>query len=162
MTDMISPIEQVRQVLQRFQDYYTRRDPALWNPSELLADDDLEVIGTNAIQPGKDEWHLGKESARDIFLGDWHGWGDVRLDVARARIRINGKTAWLSATATVSKTIPAEQNYADFLEYIQKQLDSSTSSAEEKLLYSYAAAVTPSTSCAAANVLSGPCALLQY
>ncbi|MCU0485884.1 MAG: nuclear transport factor 2 family protein [Anaerolineales bacterium] len=132
----MNPTEQVRLVLQKFQDYYTRRDPA-WLDSflELLATDDLEVIGTNGVRPGKDEWYLGREAAREIFLGDWQSWGDLRLDVPGARIRVNGKIAWLSATATVSMTIRAEQNYADFLAFIQKHLETSPASAEEKLLY---------------------------
>lgn len=136
MNNQHTPIEQIREALQRFQDYYTRRDPALLDTFlELLADDDLEVIGTNGSQPGKEEWHLGKASAREIFLGDWQSWGDLRLDVPGARIRINGKTAWLSAAGTVSMTIPAEKNFADYLSFIRQYLDSSSASAKEKLLY---------------------------
>jgi len=134
--NMITSIEQVRLVLQKFQDYYTRRDPALLDTFlELLADDDLEVIGTGGAQPGQGEWHLGRRAAREIFLGDWKSWGDLRLDVPEAHIRVNGKTAWLSATATISMTIPVEQEYADYLAYIQKYIDTSAASAEEKLLY---------------------------
>ena len=130
------PIEQVRQVLQRFQDHYTRRDPALLNTFlELLADEDLEVIGTNGIQPSEGEWYLGKDAARELFLGDWQSWGDLSLDVPGARIRVNGKTAWLSASGTVSMTIPAEQNYNDFLSFIKQHIDEDNGSAEQKLLY---------------------------
>jgi hypothetical protein len=122
--------------LQKFQDYYTRRDPALLEPFlELLVDDDLEVIGTSGIEPGQVEWYFGRAAAREIFLGDWKGWGDVRLDVPGARIRVNGKTAWLSAVATVSMTITAEQHYAGFLDFIQKDMESWADSAEEKLTY---------------------------
>ena len=136
MPTSTQPVEQVRETLQRFQDYYTRRDPALLDTFlELLADDDLEVIGTNGSQPGKEEWYLGKAEAREIFLGDWQGWGDVRLDVPGARIRANGKTAWLSASGTVSMTIPAEKNYADYLSFVRQYLDTDSASAEEKLLY---------------------------
>ncbi len=136
MINTITPIEQVRLVLQKFQDYYIRRDPALLDTFlELLADEELEVIGTNGVRPGQDEWYLGRDAAREIFLGDWQSWGDLRLDVPGAHIRVNGKTAWLTATATVSMTIPAEQNYASFLAFIQKHLETSPASAEEKLLY---------------------------
>jgi hypothetical protein len=136
MPNSLSPSEQVRQVLQCFQDYYTRRDPALWEPfQELLADEALEVIGTNGIQPGKGEWYLGKTAARELFLNDWKSWGDLCLDVPNARIRVNGKTAWLSASGTVNMTITAEQNYADFLAFIKQYIDSENASAKEKLLY---------------------------
>ena len=128
-------IEQVRQVLQTFQDYYTRRDPAQIEPFlELLADDDLEVIGTNGIRASEGEWYLGKAAARQLFVGDWEGWGDVRLDVSGAKIRVNDETAWLSAAGTVSMTIEFEKNYADFLNYAKQQIESGAGSAEAKLL----------------------------
>jgi hypothetical protein len=131
-----SPFEQVRQVLRRFQDYYTRRDPALLDTFlELLVADDLEVIGTNGLRPGESEWYLGKAAARALFLSDWQSWGDLRLDVPNAQIRLNGKTAWLSAAGVVAMHLPAEKNYTDFLAFIRQYLDSDTPSAEEKLLY---------------------------
>jgi hypothetical protein len=136
MANTPTPVELVRQVLQRFQDYYTRREPVLLEPFlELLADDDLEVIGTNGTQPGEGEWYLNKDAARELFRSDWQSWGDLRLDVPGARIRINGKTAWLTATGTVSMNIPAEQNYQDFLTFIKQYMDSDQGSAEQKLLY---------------------------
>jgi hypothetical protein len=136
MTATLSPIDQVRLVLQRFQDFYTQRNPEQLEAFfELLADEDLETIGTNGTSAGSGEWYLGKTAARELFLGDWEGWGDVRLDVAEARIRVNGETAWLSSSGTVSMLIPAAKNYADYLEYVRKYLDSSTATAEEKLLY---------------------------
>ena len=50
-------IDQVRVLLQRFQDGYDQRD--LTKLDEFMAlfvlDDELEVIGTNAVAPGKDE-----------------------------------------------------------------------------------------------------------
>jgi len=136
MTNSLPPDEQVRQVLQRFQDAYARRDPTQLIPFlELLADEALEVIGTNGIQPGKGEWYLGKTAAKELFLGDWQSWGDLRLDVPNARIRVNGKTAWLSASGTVNMTIAAEQNYDDYLALIKRYIDSENASAKEKLLY---------------------------
>jgi hypothetical protein len=136
MSNALPPNEQVRYVLQRFQDYYTRRDPALLEPfQELLADEALEVVGTNGIQPGKGEWYLGKAAAKELFLGDWQSWGDLRLDVPDAHIRVNGKTAWLSASGTVNMTIAADQNYDDYLALIKRYIDSENASAKEKLLY---------------------------
>jgi len=133
---MSEAVEEVRQALAQFQEYYTRRDAAQLEAFlQMLADEDLEVIGTNASTPGQDEWHLGKTSAREIFLGDWEGWGDVRLDVAGARIRANGETAWLSCAGTVQMRIEAEKNFADYLAFAQRYMETPGLSAEEKLLY---------------------------
>lgn len=136
MSNPLAFIEEVRQVLLRFQGYYTLRDPGQLEPFlEMLADDDLEVIGTNGLRPAEGEWYLGKASARQIFLADWQNWGDLRLDVPATRIRVNGDTAWLSANGTVSMTILAGQNYADYLAFVRRYLDEDGASAEEKLLY---------------------------
>lgn len=136
MTSAMNPSEEVRQVLQRFQDYYTRRDPALLeNFLEMLADEELEVIGTNGVRPGEGEWYLGKQAAREIFLGDWEFWGDLRLDVPGARIRLHDRIAWLSTTGTVSKRIQAEEGAADFLARVRQILDNERAPAQEQLLY---------------------------
>jgi hypothetical protein len=69
MSELSISIENVRLVLQRFQDYYTRRDPTQLDLFlEMLADDDLEVIGTNGLCTGEGEWYLGKASARAIAV----------------------------------------------------------------------------------------------
>ena len=129
-------IDQVRQVLDRFQEFYIWRDPTRLDEfMELLLDEDIEVIGTNGIHPGQEEWHFGKDAARELFLGDWQTWGDLRLDVPAARIRIRGEVAWLSALGAVQMNIPAEQSYTAFLERVKQTIAAPQPSAEQKLLY---------------------------
>ena len=93
-----STSDQVRLVLQRFQDGYTRRDVARLDEfMRLFADDaGLEVIGTNGVKPGVDEWYVDKAGARELVKGDWEGWGDLRLDVDGAHIQVRGDVAWLA------------------------------------------------------------------
>lgn len=136
MTDQVNMLQQVRMALERFQSYYTRRDPQLLDEFlELLVADEVEVIGTNGVQRGVDEWYIGKAAARELFLGDWQYWGELSLDVPGARILVKGEVAWLSATGTVRMMIPAEQNYAAFLERVKQTIEADQPSAEQKLLY---------------------------
>ena len=128
-------IDQIRLVLQRFQDGYTQRDAAhLDEIMSLFADDNLEVIGTNGVKPGVDEWYLNKASARGLVKGDWEGWGDVQLDVAGAHIQAQGDVAWLATSATVSMSIRAEENFQSYLQRIKDVLDQNDLTAEIKLL----------------------------
>ncbi len=115
----------VRAMLQRFQDGYSARNAgALDSFMELFVpDEDLEVIGTNAVTPGEGEWCLGPAAARKLVEGDWEGWGDVRLDVPGARIHVLGDVAWLATTATVAKTIPAGETYANHFAYLKDVID---------------------------------------
>jgi uncharacterized damage-inducible protein DinB len=128
-------VDQVRLVLQQFQDGYTRRDVATVDEvMHLFADDEVEVIGTNGVQPGEGEWYLDKAGARGLVKGDWEGWGDVQLDVDGAHIQTRGDVAWLATSATVSMTIRTEENFQSYLQRIKGVIDQADQSAEVKLL----------------------------
>lgn len=129
-----TPVEEIQRVMEMFQEYYTQRDPARLEEFLQLMDEDLEVIGTNAVRPGEDEWYLNQQAAREIFLGDWEGWGDVRLDLAGARIRVQGEVGWLSCPGTVTMKFETEKGYADYLAFVRKTIDKEGLSAEQKLL----------------------------
>ncbi len=103
--------QEIRSLLQTFQDGYTRRDLTQVDAFMDLFTPDAEVIGTNGIKPGVDEWYTSRASARELVEGDWDGWGDLRLDVDFASIQVNGNVGWIASSATVTKTI-GEENYA--------------------------------------------------
>ena len=86
-------IEQVRAVLQRFQDGYTQRDVSRVDEFMTLFADAAEVIGTNGARPGEGEWYVDRAGARELVQGDWETWGDLRLDVAGAHIDVRGDVA---------------------------------------------------------------------
>ena len=99
-----------------------------------LFTEDAEVIGTNGVGPGRDEWYMDRLSARELVAGDWEGWGDLRLDPDSMSIHSRGEVGWIAAPATVTQIIGAE-NYVSYLEFVKKYLDRPDISAEQKLLY---------------------------
>ena len=126
--------DEIRSLLQSFQDGYTHRDTSQVDPFMELFTADAEVIGTNGLKPGEGEWYMDRASARELVEGDWQGWGDVRLDLDSVSIHSRGDVGWLAASATVTQMIGVE-NYASYLEFVKKFLDDSKLSAEQKLLY---------------------------
>lgn len=124
--------QEIQSLLQTFQEGYTRRDLTRLEAFMDLFTADTEVIGTNAVQPGVDEWHIGRQSARDLVEGDWRWWGDFCLDWETASIQVKGDAGWVSAPATVTKTI-GEEGYTTFLETIKKTLETSNLPDEQKL-----------------------------
>jgi hypothetical protein len=126
--------DEIRQLLQAFQDGYTRRDVTQTDSFMELFTTDAEVIGTNGVKPGLDEWYMDRASARELVEGDWQSWGDLRLDLDAMSVHQRGDVGWVAASATVTQTIGAE-NYASYLEFVRKFLDDSNLSAEQKLLY---------------------------
>ena len=124
--------QEIRLLLRTFQDGYTRRDLTKIDAFMDLFTSDAEVIGTNGVKPGVDEWYTSRDSARELVAGDWESWGDLRLDVDSASIQVNGDVGWIAASATVSKTIGAE-NYASYLEFVQNFISTSSLPPEQKL-----------------------------
>jgi ketosteroid isomerase-like protein len=133
---MTSVVEEIRAVLQSFQDGYTKRDmEAVVQFMDLfIPEEDLEVIGTGAARTGEGEWCLGREAARKIVESDWKWWGDLVLDVVGARIFVNGNTGWLATAGTISETIKAEALRKSYVEYMGELNKKEDMSDEEKAL----------------------------
>jgi len=124
--------QEIRLLLQTFQDGYTRRDVTRLDAFMDLFTPNAEVIGTNGVKPGTAEWYTSRDSARQLVEGDWNWWGDLRLDVDSASIQVHDNVGWIAASATVSKTMGAE-SYASFLESIKEYIETSSLPAEQKL-----------------------------
>jgi hypothetical protein len=134
-TDMYpTPLDEIRELLQAFQEGYTRRDTAQVDRFMELFAAEAEIIGTNGVRPGLDEWYMDRLSARELVQADWEGWGDLRLDWDTISIHRQGFVGWVAGAATVTQTIGAE-NYASYLESVKKLIENSDLSPEQKLLY---------------------------
>ncbi len=129
--------EDIKAVLERFQDGYLRRDVNDLDAfmKMFCGDADLEVIGTGAVDPGDDEWCQGPIAVRELIKNDWESWGDLRLEIERARISMRSKAAWCALPATVTMGFDVEESYQDYLEYLQQiAADESLGSSQERLL----------------------------
>lgn len=116
--------EDIQAVLRRFQAGYDARDPQRIDDfMQLFVEDDtLEVIGASSSAANREEWCIGPQAARRLFISDWQYWGDLHLDLAAVSIQIFGDTAWISAPVIVSQTLKAGEGYAGYLEYIGELL----------------------------------------
>jgi ketosteroid isomerase-like protein len=130
----MNPHAEIRSLLQAFQDGYTHRDLTQTDAFMELFTSDAEVIGTNGVKPGIDEWYMDRASARELVEGDWEGWGDLRLDLHSMSIHSRGDVGWVAAAATVTKVI-GDENYASYLEFVRNLIDHSELNPEQKLLH---------------------------
>lgn len=126
--------DEIRSLMKTFQEGYIHRDLGKVDSFMELFTADAEVIGTNGVKPGTDEWYTDRASARELVEGDWEGWGDLLLDLDTMSIHSRGDVGWVAASATVTQII-GEENYTSYLEFVRKYLDDSDLSAEQKLLY---------------------------
>ncbi len=129
----MNPHDEIRALLQAFQEGYLRRDLAQVETFMDLFTADAEAIGTNGIRPGEGEWYTGQEAVRALVAGDWQSWGDLRLDLENASIHPHENTGWVALLATVTQTIEAQQGYAAWLETVGKYIATSGPGAEEKV-----------------------------
>jgi ketosteroid isomerase-like protein len=126
--------DQIRALFQKFQDGYTRRDVAQLDPFMELFTADAEVIGTNGIRPGENEWYTSRSSAKELVKGDWENWGDLRLNMDSLAVKLHGDCGWAAAVATVTQRI-GKENYESYLGFVKDFLNNSDLPAEQKLHY---------------------------
>lgn len=111
--------QNIRELLNAFQDGYAKRDVKNLEKFMELFTPDVEIIGTNGVKPGIEEWYLDQVSAKSMIKSDWETWGDLKLDLENASIKVNETIGWIAAYATLTKTIGSE-NYASFLEFTRE------------------------------------------
>ena len=113
---------ELMEVLNIFKLAYIKRDPKMVDSfmEELFdKDEDIIIIGT-----GASEWCTGYEEAKDIFLGDFEYWGDLRINAEEATIIPLGNTAVIYTTGTVKYSFSSNKGtYANYLANIKKYFD---------------------------------------
>src|SRR5512139_3099584 len=129
-------LEEVRAVLQRFQDGYTARDVTKLDEfMKLFApDEDIELIGVGAAKRAATEWFIGPAAIRDIVEGDWTYWGNVQLDVAGAQIHVRGEVAWLSTTGAVVQSQEFDKALPQYLQQMKALLENAELDADTQLV----------------------------
>jgi hypothetical protein len=129
-------IEEVLAVLQQFQDGYTARDVTQLDEFMRLfaPDEEIELIGIGAAKRAANEWFVGQAAIRDIVEGDWTYWGDVTLDVAGAKITINGDVAWLTTTGALTQTQAFDKALPQYLQQMKALLENAEFDPDTQLM----------------------------
>jgi len=129
-------IKEVRNVLQKFQTGYTKRDLGKLDEFIDLFDQssEVELIGIGASKRGGVEWFEGPENVREIIQSDWEFWGDVKIDIAGAKITIIGDIAWLTTTGTLEQTDTFDKALPIYLDQMVKLLEDENQDPDQKLM----------------------------
>jgi hypothetical protein len=129
-------IEEVRAVLQQFQDGYSARDVTKLDEFMRLfaPDEDIELIGIGAAKRAANEWFVGQAAIRDIVEGDWTYWGDVTLDIAGAQIHVRGEVAWLTTTGALTRTQAFDKALPQYLQQMKALLENAEFDPDTQLM----------------------------
>ncbi|MEN8251774.1 MAG: nuclear transport factor 2 family protein [Bacteroidota bacterium] len=83
-------INEIREVLSKFQDGYTKRDTTKIDEFLEMFSDDIVYMGVASY-----EFLNGKESVRNLTLWDWVKWFDLNINVEEVKIRTNNTVGWI-------------------------------------------------------------------
>jgi hypothetical protein len=113
---------ELMEVLSIFQEGYLQRNTKeIDNFMDSLFDKNENVI---IVGTGGHELCIGYEEAKDIFLGDFEYWGDLRIKAEDATIIPIGNTALIYTTGTVKFSFDSKsETYTRFLGYIKEYFD---------------------------------------
>lgn len=89
--------EEVVQVLQQFQDGYSKRDTSFVDEFIEMFTDDIVYMGV-----ASHEFFKGKESVRKLTLWDWEKWFDLKIPVEKVDVRIGNEIAWFEVVGESS------------------------------------------------------------
>lgn len=104
-SDEMESTDEITQVLEMFQDGYTKRDTSIVDEYvERLFTEDVHLIGT-----GSSEWCDGMEDVKRIVESDWNHWGDLKLDIDKAVVRTRKDVAWFAVPGTLVRTFDTEE-----------------------------------------------------
>lgn len=117
--------QDVLAVLKKFQAGYGERDVSKVDEyvRDLFDAEDVLIIGTGASAPGDGEWCEGIEAVKRIVELDWKYWADLKMETEKARIRIEGKTAWVAFWGTSKSRQTIKSGYAHGMEQIRDWLN---------------------------------------
>lgn len=120
----------LREVLNIFEQAYIERDV---NKIDIFMDrlfdkdENVVVVGTSG-----DELCIGYEQVREIFLGDWEYWGDLRIKADEATIVPLGNTAVIYTTGTIKYSFNSKDDtYTRYLGYVKAYFDGVSSNSKK-------------------------------
>lgn len=113
---------ELMEVLNIFKDGYIQRDiKKIDDFMDALFDNKESVI---IIGTGGHELCIGYAEVKDIFLGDFEYWGDLRINAGKATIIPLGNTALIYTTGTVKFSFDSKsETYTRYLGYIKAYFD---------------------------------------
>lgn len=121
----------IKDILQILQEGYNKRDPKYLDTFMKIysSKESSLIIGT-----GQGGVFRGFEKAKELFMGDWKDWGDVKYDINTADIQVNGDMAWVFMFAEVKMRFSPEYLNKTALKRIKTTLENETTSENAKMV----------------------------
>ena len=125
---------EIREVLGKFQAGYTERN--VDKVDDFI--EELFVKGENTYVLGTStsELCLGTEKVKELVRGDWEGWGDVKIDLEKAQIGIEGNGAWFATAGSVRYTFEySPEKYDRHVGFIKEMVEEPKLTPRQKISF---------------------------
>ena len=121
----------IKDILQLLQEGYDKRDPKYLDTFMKIysSKESSLIIGT-----GQGGVFRGFEKAKELFMGDWKDWGDVKYDINTADIQVNGDMAWVFMFADLRLEHSEKYLNKTALKRIKTTLENETTSENAKMV----------------------------
>ncbi len=118
-----------------FEAGYDKRDAnEIESFMELFCDDDeVQMLGISASEPGAIEWFTGKDEIKEIILSDWKYWGDVHFDIENIRISEKNDVAWFTLCATLEQIEVNEASWQFYADQMREIIEDSDMTAHDRM-----------------------------
>ncbi len=112
---------EVLEILERFQEGYTKRDISVVDSymGELFNKDDVIIIGTSI-----GEWCLDYDDSKELVQSDWEYWGDVSINADSAIVSDCGDCVWVTVEADIKYQFGTDEaKYDRFIDFVKSYFD---------------------------------------
>ena len=127
-------MDEIKNILKKFQDAYINRDLERIDSfvEEVFLDsDDISILGT-----ATEEVFFGKSKVKELIEGDFKYWGDLNLDCENANITIHEDVAWFFTDGTVKYVFKDDEGKDDrYLEFIKNKLQDNTLTEKQRISF---------------------------
>jgi len=128
-------MEKIMETLKAFEEGYAKRkvDEIDTFMNLFSKEEDVQMLGIGATEPGAYEWFKGREEIREIILSDWTYWGKVKFRFDLIQITEKNGVAWFSLPATLEQLDANDESWDFYASQMKELLEDESLSAHDRM-----------------------------
>ncbi len=127
--------ERIIETFKAFENGYSRR--AIDEIDSFMGlfsnEEDVQMLGIGATEPGAYEWFQGKEEIKEIVLSDWTYWGKVNFFLDTIHISEKNGVAWFTLCANLEQLEVNEESWEFYANQMKDLMEDQTLSAHDRI-----------------------------
>ena len=128
-------MDKIMKTFKAFEEGYAKRNvDEIDSFMNLFSDqEDVQMLGIGATEPGAYEWFSGREEIKEIILSDWTYWGKVNFYFDLLQITEKNGVAWFTLPATLEQLEVNEESWEFYASQMKELLEDERLSAHDRM-----------------------------